>query len=337
MATKESTIDKGGFVENVANVSLEPEEKKVRGMPFTYAELGGVLAQDVEDRRGFASGDEVLEQDDARVAAEDQGLRERVPLSKAAAYAYGLVTPVVGGIKAIDKRVLSTQLNNLRGSNLDPISKDEMDRLGFAEGAVVFDPEGDGYDYATAEKYGLGPDESGHYPSRVPETGQLLKAINHPTFHLTEQAEEKLGNIIFKGKDGFYYSLSKDEMDRLSLAKGGWSKRRAARVADRRAYIDEYGYSRFMNWAVDFFTPLGLLRGLDANRFPRLGKAYDVGGGTLKGLLTRREGKSLSSEFEGRGADDDVDILDPYYTSPYGAEREDTGGFFGRGKDRRGL
>ena len=56
MATKESTIDKGGFVENVANASLEPEEKKVRGQPFTYAELGGVLAQDVEDRRGFIRG-----------------------------------------------------------------------------------------------------------------------------------------------------------------------------------------------------------------------------------------------------------------------------------------
>jgi hypothetical protein len=44
VATKESTIDKGGFVENVANVSPEPDEKKVRGQPFTYAELGGVLA-----------------------------------------------------------------------------------------------------------------------------------------------------------------------------------------------------------------------------------------------------------------------------------------------------
>ena len=56
MATKESTIDKGGFVENVANASTEPDEKKVRGQPFTYAELGGVLAQDVEDRKGFIRG-----------------------------------------------------------------------------------------------------------------------------------------------------------------------------------------------------------------------------------------------------------------------------------------
>ena len=54
-----SIFDKGGLVENVANASAEPEEKKVRGQPFTYAELGGVLAQDVEDRRGFAIGGNV--------------------------------------------------------------------------------------------------------------------------------------------------------------------------------------------------------------------------------------------------------------------------------------
>ena len=54
-----SIFDKGGLVENVANASAEPEEKKVRGQPLTYAELGGVLAQDVEDRRGFAIGGNV--------------------------------------------------------------------------------------------------------------------------------------------------------------------------------------------------------------------------------------------------------------------------------------
>ena len=93
-------------------------------------------------------------------------------------------------------------------------------RVGYAEGKAVFDPEGEGYDYTTAEKYGLGPDESGHYPSRVPETGQLLKGKKHPTFHLTQKEEKKLGNIIFKGKDGFYYSLSKDESKRLGYAEG---------------------------------------------------------------------------------------------------------------------
>ena len=47
---------KGGIVKNVPNASVEPDEKKVRGLPLTYAELGGVLAQDVEDRKGFIKG-----------------------------------------------------------------------------------------------------------------------------------------------------------------------------------------------------------------------------------------------------------------------------------------
>ena len=47
---------KGGVVLNVPNASVEPDEKKVRGLPITYAELGGVLAQDVEDRKGYVLG-----------------------------------------------------------------------------------------------------------------------------------------------------------------------------------------------------------------------------------------------------------------------------------------
>jgi len=53
--TRDYNFSKGGIVD-VPNASIEPDEKKVRGLPFTYAELGGVLAQDVEDRRGFALG-----------------------------------------------------------------------------------------------------------------------------------------------------------------------------------------------------------------------------------------------------------------------------------------
>ena len=65
-----------------------------------------------------------------------------------------------------------------------------------------FDPEGGGYDYETARAYGLGPDETGHWPSRVPETGQILKGRKHPTFNETVQAESALGNQIFKGSGG---------------------------------------------------------------------------------------------------------------------------------------
>ena len=42
-----------------------------------------------------------------------------------------------------------------------------------------FDPEGFGYDYETATNHGFSPDSEGHWPSRVPETGQLLKGRGH--------------------------------------------------------------------------------------------------------------------------------------------------------------
>lgn len=86
-----------------------------------------------------------------------------------------------------------------------------------------FNPEGDGYDFQNAEKYNLTPDETGHYPSRVPETGLLLKGKNHPTFSKTLEAEKKLGYEVYKGKDGRYYSkiagTTDKETDILSGAK----------------------------------------------------------------------------------------------------------------------
>lgn len=76
----------------------------------------------------------------------------------------------------------------------------------YAKKSKTFDPEGSGYDYATARRHGLEPDKSGHWPSRVPQTGQILKGRKHPTFHKTEDAEKKIGNVIRKGEDGGYFS-----------------------------------------------------------------------------------------------------------------------------------
>jgi len=70
---------------------------------------------------------------------------------------------------------------------------------------IEFDPEGEGYDYETAGRYGIRPDDKGHWPSREPETGLLLKGKKHPTFEKTIKAEQKLGYKIYK-KDGRYYS-----------------------------------------------------------------------------------------------------------------------------------
>ena len=70
----------------------------------------------------------------------------------------------------------------------------------------TFDPEGDGYDYITAEAAGLYPDATGHWPSRDPSSGQILKGRSHPSFNLTEQGEREAGMQIAKGADGRYYS-----------------------------------------------------------------------------------------------------------------------------------
>ena len=70
-----------------------------------------------------------------------------------------------------------------------------------------FDPEGKGYDYESAEKYGVKSDSSGHWSSRIPETGLLLKGSKHETWHKTLEAEKKLGCKVLKKKDGRYYSI----------------------------------------------------------------------------------------------------------------------------------
>lgn len=84
----------------------------------------------------------------------------------------------------------------------------------------LFDPEGDGYDMDTAVKAGLQPDETGHWPSREPKTGQILKGRKHKTFHLTVEADEKLGYKMTKGKDGRYYSQKVEPTPEESMREG---------------------------------------------------------------------------------------------------------------------
>ena len=73
----------------------------------------------------------------------------------------------------------------------------------------VFDPEGVGYDYETAKAAGLSADETGHWPSRDPISGMLLKGAGHETFEKTLRGEEEAGFEVYKGDDGRYYSREK--------------------------------------------------------------------------------------------------------------------------------
>ncbi len=72
-----------------------------------------------------------------------------------------------------------------------------------------FNPEGRGYDFGTARRGGATADKTGHWPSRDPKTGQILKGQKHPTYHKTVTAEKKAGYTISKGKNGKYYSRKK--------------------------------------------------------------------------------------------------------------------------------
>lgn len=109
------------------------------------------------------------------------------------------------------RQVMQDRYNNMMGYKNAPdiLTDDEMQD---------FDPEGEGYDYETAYKYGLQPDETGHWPSRVPQTGQILKGKKHKTWGLTEQGEKEAGYKIEKRDDRYYSTkiapdiLSDEEM-----------------------------------------------------------------------------------------------------------------------------
>lgn len=73
-------------------------------------------------------------------------------------------------------------------------------------GPVAFDPEGSGYDIATAIESGAEPDAQGHLPSIDPRTGMVLKGRKYPTWDKTIEAEAARGSIVVKGPDGRYYT-----------------------------------------------------------------------------------------------------------------------------------
>lgn len=65
-----------------------------------------------------------------------------------------------------------------------------------------------GYNYEAAKKAGLSPDSTGHWPSRDPNSGLILKGKKHPTIALTKKGEKEAGYEIYK-KDGELYSKPK--------------------------------------------------------------------------------------------------------------------------------
>lgn len=87
---------------------------------------------------------------------------------------------------------------------------------------IPFNPEGAGYDYETAVKYGMAAGPDAHWGSRVeldralqqalglPEgSGIMLKGATHPTWDKALMGEDQAGFRVIKGPDGRYYSVPK--------------------------------------------------------------------------------------------------------------------------------
>lgn len=69
----------------------------------------------------------------------------------------------------------------------------------------VFNPEGRGYDYKSARKYGLkAMGYPPHWPSRNPKTGMILKGRKHKTWGATQAGEEAAGYKITKRNNRYY-------------------------------------------------------------------------------------------------------------------------------------
>lgn len=72
------------------------------------------------------------------------------------------------------------------------------------------------YDYDSAIAAGLGPDKTGHWPSRVPSgssRGLILKSEDHPTFQKTIEGEKAAGYTLYRHKlTGRLFSFPKAEM-----------------------------------------------------------------------------------------------------------------------------
>lgn len=106
------------------------------------------------------------------------------------------------------------QSNENKASQLTDVLKEMnktvkmmMPQFGPEQKPKPFDPEGSQYDYKTANKIGgMFSSPDGHYFSRDPESGMILKGRSHDTFDKTVEGETQAGNVITQGEDGRYYS-----------------------------------------------------------------------------------------------------------------------------------
>ena len=82
----------------------------------------------------------------------------------------------------------------------------------------AFDVKGKGYDEKSARGAGVyNKDEFGHYPSRVPETGLLLKGRGHETYDKMLDEEKDMGFEVYEkgGRDYSKATPQRQAFDRI--------------------------------------------------------------------------------------------------------------------------
>ena len=120
------------------------------------------------------------------------------------------VVKVVGVIKK-DIKAVSNKREDRKNKRIDRKYEKVESKIAKAKGTKR---EGKvtkkyGYDYKSAISAGLRPDETNHWPSRNPETGQILKGRRHPTISRTKKAERSMGYKITRKKGTLYSNPKK--------------------------------------------------------------------------------------------------------------------------------
>jgi len=128
--------------------------------------------------------------------------------------------------------------------------EDDMARQKILDAVPPFNPQGYGYDQATADQAqadvgGMYDPETGHWGSRDPRSGMMLKGIGHDTWPEAEARERSLGNEITQGEDGRYYSFPSgtDTAGEVPADSPGFGE--SAPLEPPAAEADKLGYLRY--------------------------------------------------------------------------------------------
>ena len=251
---------------------------KYQIMPNLHFSKVGLDPSRLEDRHKFLNDPDIQEELGEIVGRECWEKSGGDPQKATACY-YGSGSdrevPTAGGQKMPTGTGQWEKVKSKMRPPEPPLKQPEAEQIDMFEPESTFDPEGSGYDYETAEKSGIKPDETGHWPSRDPNTGQLLKGRKHETWHKTLKGEEESGYEIFQGEDGKYYS-------RKVPQKGLTAKDVAKGIGKGFLEVPKYGIQSLANALGRTGMNLGDIieyggEKLDIDRMANLGrKIHDV-------------------------------------------------------------